>query len=618
MDEQKIILNKSRDKSSVSNLIISAIIFFVTFALRSGIMTFVLAISGLILSIKIAVKLLKHNEISLLNLIAFAVSLFGSALFYLFFGINDAFYRTLNLLITLPSIAIFVAVLLVLKYNRFSKQKLCACVLCFALIASTLAYSLTMTLRIKPKVESLQKGHDEYLNSLKANANNNGAPNVLVVLMDDLGYSDISKYGYLSETNNIIQTPNIDSIGENGVIFDNFYSACPVCSPSRFGVLTGRYPARGYVDGVFFPSNNDNLNVFRMYNSVMSKKGVEGMLGDEITLAEVLNANGYKTGAFGKWHLGDYGEYLPTNQGFDTFYGSYYSNDMKPYSFYRDDKVDIPAKALNQNEITSILEKEVHGFIDSAVEKDEKFFAYYASPWPHFPVSSGENFKGTSDAGAYGDCIEEFDASLGRIIQQLKDEGVYDDTLIVFTSDNGPWQEGGNGGLRGRKNTVYEGGQKVPFMACYKNGFAAQAKSITSPAIGVDIFPTILSYCKVKNLPSDRIIDGISLAPLFDGAVSPDTHLHNEIYYINGGDVKAVQMQKAVDNNLIDFKYYDKVGTDNAAYFYQSHKNFLFNLDTDPLEAYNQSPTYADIAAEMLQKIEQMQKSLKENRRGKL
>jgi Arylsulfatase A and related enzymes len=616
-DDLKII-NSTRG-IRISEIVLSSLFFLLAYVLRAPILTFLLAINGLIIAIKILINVLKKSEIELLSVISYGISIIGAPLYFVLFGVKgEPLMRFTNLILAFPSILLLTAFLLNARIGVFLNRRIIAAVTAFLMVGTTLFYSLATSFRSNPSVKSLQEGHDAYLASVSSARNNASSPNVLIILMDDLGYSDISKYGYLSEDYNLIQTPNIDSIGENGVVFENFYSACAVCSPSRFGVLTGRYPARGYVDSVFFPTESlDGFNLFRMYNSLMFDNGVEGMLGDEITIAEALSANGYTTGAFGKWHLGDYGQYLPTSQGFDTFYGSYYSNDMSPYSFYSNDEIDIPEKELDQRKITSILETEVTNFIETSAASGEKFFAYYASPWPHYPVSSGEAYAGTSDAGTYGDCIEEFDASVGNIIETLKASGVYDDTLIIFTSDNGPWQEGGSGGSRGRKNTCYEGGQKVPFMACYKNGFAAQTDVITAPAIGVDIFPTVLSYCGVS-LPTDRIIDGINLKALFDGTADRDAALHDCLYYINGGDVKAVQARVTANGVTADYKFADKMGTDNAAYFYQTHKNVLINLETDPLEAYNQTSTYPDIAAELQRKIEEMQKSLKENRRGKL
>ena len=306
--------------------------------------------------------------------------------------------------------------------------------------------------------------------------------------MDDMGYSDISAYSYLGNKKATINTPNIDSIADNGIMMDNFYSASPVCSPSRFSLLTGRYSSRGYLDNVVFPSDimSNPWSPTHFLNPYQFLCNVDGILGDEITFAEVLQAAGYNTGCIGKWNLGDYGQYLPTNQGFDYFYGSYYVNDMTPYNWV-EDKVDengnftskevrTHKENLDQSDSTRLLTAQMLNFIEASVEKNEKFLAYYTTPWPHFPVFSNNDGNGKGDISddTYIDCIEEFDKYLGDVLNYLKNTpdpngsgSLYDNTLVVFTSDNGPGREGVTGDMRGRKNTTFEGGMKVPMIASY-------------------------------------------------------------------------------------------------------------------------------------------------------
>lgn len=605
-----------KEKKFFSIFITFCLVAFILLAafFRSSVISLLLSVFGCLISIKIFVSLLKHRRLNFYDFLSYGICIPGTSILYLILGVeNNIYYRFHNLIVALPSCILLFAIIILMTNSKTRKKKAVAVVLSAVMVVTSVLYCFLMTFKFNPKVVSLQEGHDKYLSNVSLA--NKSSPNVLIILMDDLGYSDISKYGYISESENLIHTPNIDSIGEDGAVFDNFYAAAPVCSPSRFGVLTGRYPVRGYVDNVFFPTGSDAMT--RIYNSAQFKNGVDGILPDEITLAEVLNAAGYSTGAFGKWHLGDYGDYLPLKQGFDIFYGSYYSNDMNPYTFYKNDEVAIDSRSMDQRKITSLIEPQIMDFINDSISDGEKFFAYYASPWPHYPVFSGEDFKGTSAGGVYGDCIEEFDSSIGRIIDNLKEKGVYDDTIIIFTSDNGPWHEGGTGGLRGRKNTCYEGGQKVPFMISYPKAFSAIKEHIQTPTMGIDIFPTILSYCGIP-LPTDRIIDGVDISPLLNGTVDKNQWIHDNIFYINGGDIKAVQLSAEINGKQYNMKYIDKIKIDNAAYPQVCYKNLLFNLNIDPLESYNQAENYPELANEMHNIIKNFQDDLGENRRGKI
>lgn len=325
------------------------------------------------------------------------------------------------------------------------------------------------------------------------------------------------------------------------------------------------------------------------------------MLGDEITIAEVLQATGYKTGAFGKWHLGDYGEYLPNNQGFDYFYGAHYSTDMVPYSFYRNDKID--KEKFDQKEINSILTNEVVNFIDK--NKNDPFFVYYASPWPHDPVSVGDDFKGKSKAGTYGDCLEELDFGIGRIIKKLEDEGILDDTLIIFTSDNGPWFDGSTGGMRGRKNNNFNGGQKVPMIVSHPS--LLQGEKISTPAMNIDLFPTILSFCGINTMPSDRTIDGENILPLLKGETED---MDRELFFISDkGKVTGILQN--------EFKYFKKIPSENAKYP-NSLKNHLYKLDDDRYEAYNVYDLYPEKASEMADRLPSLKMSRNTRRENNL
>lgn len=461
--------------------------------------------------------------------------------------------------------------------------------------------------------------------------------------MDDLGYGDVSLNGA------IYDTPNIDSIGENGLNFTNFYSSYSVCSPARFASLTGRYPYRGYADNVIYPTVNcfTPFAQTRIFNSVEMLNNTDGMLGDEITLAEVFKSAGYNTGCFGKWHLGDYGEYLPTNQGFDYFYGSHYVNDMKPFYHVTEENGEYTIahgtdELKDQSDATKWIHKEITEWITDKVENsDEPFFAYYTTPWPHAPVYVGDEFKGTSGMGTYVDCVTEFDYYLGELFNTLEELGVLENTIIVFTSDNGPALEGSTGELRGGKYLAYEGGQKVPFMLRWDNNdglFTVGER--TQSATLVDLFPTLIDLCGITGnggetgyLPTDREIDGVSMMTL----IKDDEVIHTSetpILHMKRRKVKAIQYSVSTsdilsrdeykdydfdvlkNNDYITFKYFKNIQNDNSAFFDKFRKNWLHILTDDEGENYNRTPVYPEISAEMKAQLEEIQADFKANPRG--
>jgi arylsulfatase A len=339
-------------------------------------------------------------------------------------------------------------------------------------------------------------------------------PNIIVFFMDDMGYADISYYGAKN-----IKTPNIDSLSENGVKMNCFYSCSPVCSPSRAGLLTGRHPLRMLIPHVFFPSKSFISKFIRV--TLRGSHGVKGLLEDEITIAEVLNEAGYKTGLLGKWHLGDKSPHLPNDKGFEFFYGALYSNDMKPYAIWRNRKIEQPSPA-NQDNLTKYLTNEAISFIRKNANKP--FFLHYCKPFPHDPLHASRDFQGTSNAGLYGDAVQEIDWSVGEILKTLHEFGLREKTLIIFTSDNGPWHEGNPGFHRGRKGLPFEGGQRVPFIVSFLS-VLPKGITINEMAMNTDIFPSILNLIGIP-LPDDRIIDGKDLIPLLSGVTPKSPHEH--------------------------------------------------------------------------------------------
>lgn len=598
-----------------------------------------------------------RNYINVWSAASFILSDASLLLYFFIWGAGNAAERFgYTILFTLIPIALAALILLFPKFKKLTKRGLTAAFCAALMLGASMFYFLACSFKAKPVVESLKDGHDDYLNSLSAYKNGENRPNIFFVLMDDMGYADISLYSYLNNKGYLngaveqpsILTPNIDRIADDGIFFDNFYASSPVCSPSRFGILTGRYCSRGYLDNVVFPSNVslDPFGNTRFFNPFQFLYNVDGILGDEITIAEVLKQVGYDTALFGKWNLGDYGEYLPTNQGFDYFYGSHYVNDMTPYNFVEErngkyTEVFSHKQMADQSITTQRITEKMNPYLQQQIANYKQnrtpFFSYYCTPWPHAPLFSNANGNGQGDTtdDTYIDCIEEFDSYLGSTLDLiLNDPVVASNTIIIFTSDNGPGKEGATGALKGRKNTTFEGGHKVPMLVKFGdklktddpvsvkdvNGNEMNSFRITSSYMNIDIFPTLLEYMGIP-LPTDRTIDGVSMWGAMTGAVGSNVKVEKDgeyraLYYIKKGTVQSLQMPAQIDDNVYDFKYYLNVLNENSAFIDQHYKNYLFNLDTDPIEGYNVSKKYADIAKQLKQQLLSFRKELQTNRRG--
>lgn len=574
---------------------------------------------------------------------------FSTADHPLFTGEGNFFTRLLgNFLIALPVItAIVLLVVFAAKITKkFTFQRIITEIMSVVLMGTTVLFVLTTNLRTEPKTQRMWEGQDEYLKNMDKNATRESKPNVLFILMDDLGYGDVSANG------SIYETPNIDSIAENGVNFENFYSSYSVCSPARFAALTGRYPYRGYADNVMYPtiSTFSPFAQTRIFNSIEMGNNCDGMLGDEITIAEAFQSAGYKTGAFGKWHLGDYGEYLPTNQGFDYFYGSHHVNDMVPFYHATEENGEYEIvkgtdQLKDQKDATKWIHQEITSWITNVAQSsdDQPFFAYYATPWPHAPVFVGDEFKGETGMGTYADCVTEFDYYLGQLFDTMEDLGILDDTIIIFTSDNGPALEGSTAELRGGKYLAYEGGQKVPFFIRWDNsdGLVPKGEKRTQTSTLVDLFPTLAEMCSLTGnsgttdnyMPFDREIDGVSMVPVLEN----DTPVHTKehpILHMKREKIKALQYTVPTadilsqeeygdykypvltDNDYVTFKYFRKMQNDNPAFFDKNRKNWLHILTDDTGENYNRSKVFPTVADEMNGEIDNWTKKFKENRRG--
>lgn len=345
-------------------------------------------------------------------------------------------------------------------------------------------------------------------------------PNIVIILADDLGYGDLGAYGQTQ-----IKTPSINALAKQGVRLTDFYAAANICTPSRAGLLTGRYPIRTTLG-----------------HEVIQAKDTNGLPLSEITLAEALKARGYATGIVGKWHLGHIAPFWPPQvQGFDTFFGLPYSHDMKPLSLFsdpgpgvdyvKDDKVDLAT-------LTEQFTAKAVSFIDE--NRAKPFLLYVAHTAPHLPEIPNAKFKGHSAAHAYGDVVEELDASVGAIMAALKRNGLDRNTLVIFTSDNGPWFEGDSGGLHDRKGGGgFDGGYRVPFIARY-SGTIPAGRTSKGIAMGIDIFPTVLAYAGIAP-PNDRVIDGKDIRSLLMGG---KTSPHDHLLLFNNEDIAAVRTQR--------------------------------------------------------------------------
>ena len=377
-------------------------------------------------------------------------------------------------------------------------------------------------------------------------------PNIIFIYADDLGYGDLGCYG--SKVN---RTPHLDQLAKDGIRFTDFYSAAPVSSPSRAALLTGRYPIRMGINHVFFPES------------------FTGIPASEIKLSEVLRRQGYRTGIVGKWHLGHFPQFLPLQNGFDEYFGIPYSNDMRSVYYLRGNEVE--QFSVNQDSITYTYTQEALRFIEK--HKDRPFFLYLPHTMPHVPIAASANFKGKSANGLFGDVIEELDWSVGEILKKLDELGLDKNTIVVFSSDNGPWlTEGPMGGvatpLFQGKGTTWEGGQRVPAIIRWKDRVRGGQVNGEVAAM-VDWFPTFVKLAG-DVVPADRIIDGCDLAPVLFGTGKREHHdfayLHNgRLFGFRSGDWKISLPENVYKGNF----WVEDV---------PAHDTVFFNLRTDIAE----------------------------------
>ncbi|GMV92929.1 MAG: sulfatase [Candidatus Hydrogenedentota bacterium] len=424
-------------------------------------------------------------------------------------------------------------------------------------------------------------------------------PNIIIVFTDDQGYNDVGCFGSPN-----IKTPNLDRMAAEGMKFTDFYVAAPVCTPSRAALMTGCYPQRvsmgqtprseGRMGWVLFPDSECGIN------------------RDEILLPELLKTQGYATACVGKWHLGHLPPFLPTRHGFDYYYGIPYSNDMVPCPLMRmEETIEEPAV---QETLTERYTEETVKFIRE--HKDEPFFVYLAHNMPHIPLYVSEKFEGQSERGLYGDVIETIDWGVGQILDTLKELEIDDNTIVVFTSDNGPWlSHAENGGsatpLRNGKGTTWDGGMRVPCIMRWP-GHIPAGTTCSEVASTIDLLPTFAKLAGTS-APDDRIIDGKDIYPLMagePGATSP----HDAFYFYSRNDLMAVRsgewklkLETPLSEELV---YRGYKGPE--AYLPEG----LYHLPTDPGEQKSVLRDHPEIAERLHGLLDRMRADLGDARTG--
>ena len=431
-------------------------------------------------------------------------------------------------------------------------------------------------------------------------------PNIVLVYIDDMGFGDIGRTGAVDYV-----TPNFDDMASQGMFLSHYYTPQAVCSASRAGLLTGCYPNR-----IGFAGATDHT----------AKTGISA---DEQTIAELLKAKGYATAAYGKWHLGFQKQFLPLQHGFDEYFGIPYSNDMWP--FHPVNKNYYPPLPLiegnetiatnpDQSQFTTWFTERTINFIKK--NKDKPFFVYLAHPMPHVPLFVSDKFKGKSKQGLFGDVIMELDWSIGQLRKTLKEQGLAENTLLIVTSDNGPWLSYGNhagsaGAFREGKGTTFEGGHRVPFIAEWPGVIPAGVVSNNLSA-GMDVLPTIVEATGAK-LPVKRI-DGVSLLANLKGDLSVQPRETFYFYYrrnnlegVRHGPWKLVFPHPGRTNEGFKPGKDGQPGGGNENF---NHVGGLYDLRRDPGERYNVTFDYPEVMAELTKIAEEARKDLGDDLTG--
>ncbi|MEZ5038842.1 MAG: sulfatase [Saprospiraceae bacterium] len=430
-------------------------------------------------------------------------------------------------------------------------------------------------------------------------------PNIVIIFTDDQGYQDVGCFGSPD-----IKTPNLDRMAQEGTRFTNFYVSQPVCSASRASLLTGCYANRVGVHGAFMPYVG------------------KGLHSDEVTIAEVLKPLGYATAQFGKWHLGSETEFLPTRQGFDEYLGIPFSNDMWPLHPWQGTVFDFGPLPLIENEtiidtlvdqsmLTTLYTERAVDFIQR--HKTQPFFLYLPHNMPHVPLYVSDKFKGKSEAGLYGDVIQEIDWSVGQVLAALKDNGLDDNTLVIFTSDNGPWLSyGGHSGralpLREGKGTAWEGGVRVPCIMRWP-GKVPSGRVEEKPGMTIDLLPTIAQLVGGK-LP-DHTIDGENMLPLVLGEATATPHHEAYYFYYKTNELHGLLSGDGRWKLYLPHEYRSlngRIGTnDGLPIDYDQNKVVspeLYDLRNDISETKNVATEHPEVVQSLLEQAEKARAEL--------
>jgi len=416
-------------------------------------------------------------------------------------------------------------------------------------------------------------------------------PNVIIVLTDDQGYQDVGSFGAQGFT-----TPHLDRLAAEGMRFTNFYSAAPICSPSRAALMTGSYPVRVGLTGVLEPDSPIGLNL------------------QEVTLAELLKSVGYATAAVGKWHLGDDKTFLPTRQGFDEYFGLPYSNDMTPLPLLENEEPLEYSPDLSQ--LTKRYTEKARDFM--LRNRQRPFFLYLAHTMPHVPLAVSDDFKGVSERGLYGDVVMELDWSVGQLLDTLDELAIARNTLVVFASDNGPWLSYGNHAgsaepLREGKFTTFEGGMRVPGIMRWPDrieGNTVSQEVVTT----LDLFPTLAAITGA--LLPEWPIDGKNILPILDGspgAASPT----DALYFYDESQLEAVRSEHWKLHLPHDYETVVQPGVDGHAgqIAWADLPLSLFDLDADPGETTNLADEYPDVVTRLTAAATAFDADIKQNQR---
>lgn len=416
------------------------------------------------------------------------------------------------------------------------------------------------------------------------------APNVILMICDDLGSGDLHCYG------SSLKTPNLDRMASEGMRFTHFNTAHPICSASRAALLTGRYSSRTHTQGAYGPASKEGTDL------------------DEKTLADILKTAGYKSMAIGKWHLGYPPPYLPTNRGFDSYYGVPWSVDMAPLPLLRDTTVN-EADAIREM-LTPLYTEEAVKFIDASASGASPFFLYLAFSYPHDPPTGSPRFRGHSGLGRQGDAIEEIDWSVGEVLNAVHRHGLDQDTLIFFTSDHGPWFQGCPGPRRGRKSTGFEGGVRIPFLARW-TGTIPAGRVVDEWGSNLDVVPTVTSICGAK--PSPHPLDGVDISAILTGK-SDRLDRGTMLYFAVSRDQQILECARKGNWKLRISQRTGEIyindwlgGSCGPEMHYLLPHPELYNLELDPAESYDAAVDYPEKIQEIERDIEALIPTFPEN-----